>query len=80
MSKAEVAAYNAGVHAVLDMARQTAAAMGAAPGPHHVRNRAAIEALCALADNAQALLIGPKPEGAAVLQTGCESSDQDDGI
>ena len=58
MTKAEAAAYNAGVEAVLDMAGQTAAAMDATPGPHHVRNRAAIEALCALADNAQALLIG----------------------
>lgn len=26
------------------------------------------------------LVIGPKPEGAAMLQTGCESSDQDDRI
>ena len=80
MTRTEAAAFNAGIRAVLDMARQTAAAMDAAPGPHHVRNRAAIEALCALADGAQALLIGPKPEGTAMLQTGCESSDQDDGI
>jgi hypothetical protein len=80
MTPAEKVAYNAGVRAVLDMARTTATAMERSPGTHHVRTRAAIAALSALADGAQALLIGPKPEGAAVLQTGCESSDQDDGI
>ena len=80
MTKAEAFAYNPGIHAVLDMARQTAAAMDAAPGPHHVRNRAAIEALCALADNAEALLIEARPESAASLNSGCGSSELDDGI
>ena len=80
MTRTEAAAFNAGIRAVLDMARTTATAMERSPGTHHVRTRAAIAALCALADGAQALLIGPKPEGATVLQTGCESSDQDDGI
>ena len=73
-------AYNEGVRAVLSLARETAVTMQTSSKPHHVKTRAAIAALCALADNAEALLIGAKSNGSTGTKSPCGDAEPDDAI
>ncbi|TXN40679.1 hypothetical protein FV232_27145 [Methylobacterium sp. WL30] len=62
MNQRERAAYNAGLRAAIHAARTGAITMETAPGSTDVRKQAAVAALYAFAESAEALALASKPD------------------